>query len=54
MPLVEVEEERFSKPEYVSNWGIRYCVDAMLEHAVVHAILHRVQLEELLEEQATG
>jgi uncharacterized damage-inducible protein DinB len=51
LPLVEVEEERFHKPEYPSNWGTRYCVDAMLEHAVMHAILHRVQLEELLEEQ---
>ena len=52
VPLAEVEEERFNRPEYVSNWGVRYCVDAMLEHAVMHAILHRVQLEELLEEQS--
>lgn len=51
MPLAEVEEERFHKPEYPSNWGTRYCVDAMLEHAVMHPILHRVQLQELLEEQ---
>jgi hypothetical protein len=51
LPLAEVEEERFDKPEYSSNWGTRYCVEAMLEHAVMHPILHRVQLEELLEEQ---
>jgi hypothetical protein len=51
LPLAEVEEERFHKSEYLSNWGTRYCVDAMLEHAVMHPILHRVQLEELLEEQ---
>ena len=54
MPLAEVEEERFNQPEYPSNWGVRYCVDAMLEHAVMHPILHRVQLEELVEEQAAG
>jgi uncharacterized damage-inducible protein DinB len=52
LPLAEIEEERFDQPEYVSAWGTRYCVDAMLEHAVMHPILHRVQLEELLEEQS--
>ena len=51
LPLAEIDEERFHKLEYPSNWGTRYCVDAMLEHAVMHTILHRVQLEELLEEQ---
>ncbi len=54
LPLVEVEEERFHKPEYPSNWETRYCVDAMLEHAVMHPILHRVQLQDLLEEQKNG
>ena len=53
LPLSEIEEERFNKPEYASAWGTRYCIDAMLEHAVVHPILHRVQIEELLEEQAS-
>jgi len=47
-PLVDVEEERFSRPEYVSNWGIRYCIDAMLEHAVMHPIRHLFQLMELM------
>lgn len=51
-PLADVEEERFYRPEYESNWGVRYCIDAMLEHAVMHPILHREQLEELLSEQS--
>lgn len=51
LPLAEVEEEQFARPEYISNWGALYCVEAMLEHAVMHPILHRVQLEELLTEQ---
>jgi hypothetical protein len=51
-PLAEVDEERFYRPEFVSRWGVRYCIDAMLEHAVMHPILHREQLEELLEEQS--
>ncbi len=52
-PLSAVAEERFYKPEYPSSWGTKYCVDAMLEHAVMHTILHRVQLEELLAEQVS-
>lgn len=53
-PLSEIEEERFDKPEYVSGWGTRYCIDSMLEHAVMHPILHRVQLLDLLGEQSLG
>ena len=53
-PLATVAEERFYKKEYESNWGVRYCIDAMLEHAVMHPILHRVQLQELIVEQSTG
>ena len=52
LPLVEVDEDRYYRPEYRSNWGVLYCVDAMLEHAVMHAIQHRLQLEELVEEQS--
>ncbi len=51
-PLADIEEERFYKQEYASNWGVRYCIDAMLEHAVMHPILHTEQLQELLAEQS--
>lgn len=50
LPLTEVAEERFGEA-YPSRWGVPYCVDAMLEHAVMHPIRHRFQLEELLERQ---
>lgn len=50
-PLADVEEKYFHRREYESNWGTRYCIDAMLEHAVMHPILHKVQLQELLAEQ---
>lgn len=48
-PLADVPVERFGDQAYRSNWGVLFCIDSMLEHAVMHAILHRVQLEELLE-----
>lgn len=47
-PLAEVEEERFDAPAYPSNWGPPYCIDAMLEHAVMHPIRHQFQLEEFI------
>ena len=48
-PLAEVEENRFSDKVYKSNWGVPYCIDAMLEHAVMHPIRHTFQLENLME-----
>lgn len=47
-PLAGVEEARFYRPEHASRWKVLYCVDAMLEHAVMHPIRHRYQLEQLL------
>jgi uncharacterized damage-inducible protein DinB len=47
-PLAGVVEQRFYDT-YKSRWGMDYSVDSMLEHAVMHPIRHRFQLEELLE-----
>ena len=35
-PLQDVGDDRLETPEYRSRWGTMYCVDAMLEHAVMH------------------
>jgi len=48
-PLAGVPEDRFHEPEYLARWGTRYCIDAMLEHAVMHPIRHRFQLVELMD-----
>ena len=37
---------------YTDRWGQQLTMEAMLEHAVVHPIRHRFQLEELMAEQA--
>lgn len=50
-PLVEVPEDRFYKPEYTAPWKSNYCIDAMLEHAVMHPLRHHFQLTELMEKQ---
>lgn len=47
-PLAVVPEEKFHRPCYPSRWGVDYCLDAMLEHAVTHPMRHAFQLEELL------
>lgn len=46
--LADVPADRFFKETYAAPWGIPYCLDAMLEHAVMHPVKHRFQLEELL------
>jgi uncharacterized damage-inducible protein DinB len=46
-PLVGVTEEQAESPTFTSRWGVDYCIDAMLEHAVMHPLRHRFQLEEL-------
>jgi hypothetical protein len=47
-PLSEVPDDKLERPEYASEWQTRYCIDAMLEHAVMHPIRHSFQLYELL------
>ena len=46
-PLRGPSERDFDR-EAAARWGPTYCVDGMLEHAVMHPIRHRFQLEELL------
>jgi len=47
-PLQDISDDRLETPEYRSRWQTRYCIDAMLEHAVMHPIRHAFQLEELM------
>jgi len=47
-PLADVPEKLFYKPEYLSRWKVKYCIDAMLEHAVMHPIRHQFQLTRLM------
>jgi hypothetical protein len=51
-PLKDVSDEKLEAPEYRSRWKTLYCVDAMLEHAVMHPIRHTFQLEELISHAA--
>jgi hypothetical protein len=47
-PLLDVGDEKLETPEYASQWKTRYCIDSMLEHAVMHPVRHAFQLEELM------
>jgi len=48
LPLRDVPEERFFDCTYASNWEVEYCIEAMLEHAVMHPIRHEFQLVNLM------
>ena len=52
-PLAGVGEERF-QPIFRARWGADISGESMLEHAVVHPIRHRFQLEELIETEGTA
>lgn len=47
-PLEKVEEQALCEGTYESRWGVDYCVEAMLEHAIVHPMRHALQLKELM------
>ena len=47
-PLAEVPEDKFNSTVYKSRWGVEYCIDAMLEHAVMHPLRHEFQLKNLI------
>jgi uncharacterized damage-inducible protein DinB len=49
--LRELTAEMADRRVYQSWWGVPYCIDAMLEHAVMHPIRHAYQLEVLLAKQ---
>jgi hypothetical protein len=48
LPLANVAPELFEDKAYKSNWSVEYCIDAMLEHAVMHPIRHEFQLKNLM------
>ena len=51
LPLADIDEDKFHTPTFKSRWGVEYCIDAMLEHAVMHPIRHEFQLKNLISSQ---
>jgi hypothetical protein len=54
LPLVNVPEDLFGGTSYKSNWGDDFCLESMLEHAVLHPIRHQFQLENLIKKQVNN
>ncbi len=46
--LAELEDAELAPATYPSRWGEDYNIEQMLEHAVVHPMRHRIQLERLM------
>jgi len=51
-PLQNVAAEKFEDKLYTARWGVDYCIDAMMEHAVMHPIRHEFQLNNLIKKQS--
>jgi hypothetical protein len=46
--LEPLEDAELAPAAYTSRWGEAYNIEQMLEHAIVHPMRHRIQLERLL------
>jgi hypothetical protein len=46
--LAVLEDSELTPATYKSRWGEDYNIEQMLEHAVVHPMRHRIQLERLM------
>jgi hypothetical protein len=46
--LARLEDAELAPATYKSRWGEDYNIEQMLEHAVVHPMRHRIQLERLM------
>ena len=49
--LAALVDAQLAPATYRTRWGEMFTVDQMLEHAVVHPMRHRIQLERLLAEK---
>jgi hypothetical protein len=47
--LAGLEDDELGPEMHTSRWGDPYMIDQMLEHAIIHPMRHRIQLERLLE-----
>ena len=50
--LALLEDPELAPGTYKSRWGQDYNIEQMLEHAVVHPMRHRIQLERLMAQGA--
>ena len=46
--LPPLGDDQLSPKQYLSRWGEPHTIEQMLEHAVVHPMRHRIQLERIL------
>jgi uncharacterized damage-inducible protein DinB len=46
--LAALEDSELRPATFTSRWGDPYSIEQMLEHAVVHPMRHRIQLERLM------
>ena len=50
----EMTDEEMTSVVIDSRWGVRYDLEQLLEHAIVHILRHRRQIERLMQNSASG
>jgi uncharacterized damage-inducible protein DinB len=47
----EMSDEVIERTTIHSLWGVKYDLEQLLEHAIVHVLRHRRQIEKLLQQK---
>ena len=47
--LAPLEDSQLAPKQYLSRWGEPHTIEQLLEHAVVHPMRHRIQLERIMD-----
>ena len=50
----EMREDEITSVVIDSRWGVRYDLEQLLEHAIVHILRHRRQIQRLMQRNAAG
>lgn len=50
----EMPEEEISAPAMKTSWGVTYDLEQLLEHAIVHVLRHRRQIEKFISNGSIG
>lgn len=50
----EMTEEEIERAIIHTGWGVTYDLEQLLEHAIVHILRHRRQIERFMLQEKTG
>ena len=53
LPLAEQSDQALAQWQFKARWGVQYDLEQLLEHAIVHILRHRRQIENFIKNDLT-